>query len=228
MRLLTALLLAALPVASPAGPQPPAVSDLFRPPPFDARAHLCGGDEPDLLRPDQVAALNDYLGDPRHVAETLSPEDCDSIRTRIIDATVHARDDAEMAGQALAFAGFWVSRSRNAEGFEARYANDGEMLIYAALLCDALKNDRRGCLDALISRMAPPFLADSPVFCDFAPPEARAPEAFGPAPGPAGRADLPGLCGALLGEGAAPVPQATSAWFARLEGRLFPPPPDGE
>lgn len=221
---LTATLLALLLSALPAAAQTLATSDLFQPPPFDARAHLCGGDEPRLTSHDQVAALNDYLRDPRHVAETLSPADCDSIRTRMIDAIVHARDDLEMASQAIAFASLWVSRSRDAEGFEARYANDAELLIYAALLCDALKNDRPGCLGPLISRMAPPFLADSPVFCDFAPPEARAPEAFGAAPEADVRADLPGLCGALLDEGAAPAPEAVAAWFARLDGRLFPPP----
>ena len=50
---------------------------------------------------------------------------------------------------------------------EPRYAGDIDFLLQAALTC-TLAGEERGCLKDTINALPEPFLASSPVLCDFA------------------------------------------------------------
>jgi len=170
-------------------------------PDFDPRAHLCTNTEQPLTTCREIVVLNAFLTDVRHGTETPSPADCRSNRIETITLMTRMADNIEMASSAAAFVSFWVGRSYKAETFEAKYANDAEMLIYAGLLCDVLSQDRASCFRALASSTPERFRAESPVFCDFAPTGMRNPGTDGSTLDDSALRELPGICGALLDEG---------------------------
>lgn len=191
---------------------------------YDGEAYLCSAADPNLAGYGDVVGLNTYLTRLRQAEVSFDPSNCLSNRLQVFTMISGLENESEFNASLSGFLFAWVGRSRDMIDFETRYANDAELLLIAALTCDGSGAEREACLGTAITALPEPFLADSPVFCDFAPEGSRAPEAFGPAPDAALLAELPGICATLNGADAA---TASEAWWSDLETELFPTPAAG-
>lgn len=184
---------------------------------FDGEAYLCDGTQTHLASYIDVIAFNEFMKDVRSKIVAPDVSNCASGRWQTLNLISEA-SEPEVGSMRTAFVFPWVSSSRKMQSFEARYANDAEMLLQLALACETAASGRGVCMRETLETMPEAFFADSPVFCSLVEESERVPEAFGPTPAVAIRRELPFLCSSLLGaEG-----QNQDAWWQSVDSSLFP------
>ncbi|MFY1712525.1 hypothetical protein [Tritonibacter mobilis] len=184
---------------------------------FDGEAYLCDSSQIHLESYIDVIVFNEFMKDVRSKIVAPDVSNCASGRWRALNLISEA-SEPEVGSMRTAFVFSWVRRSREMQSFEARYANDAEMLLQLALACETAASGRGVCMRETLETVPDAFFADSPVFCSLVEETERVPEAFGPAPAVAIRRELPFLCSTLLGaEG-----QNQDAWWQSVDRSLFP------
>ena len=187
---------------------------------FDGVSYLCDEDQPHLQGYRDVVALNRFLTQIRDREIMPDMTSCTqgwfAVQTRIVQID----DPSAAASSLVAFARALAARSSELSGFESRYVSDAELVLQTAFVCDGLGATRENCLGAVFRHQPAPYVAESPVLCDFAPSGEPDPTAAGLPPAAGLLRALPFLCGGLTEPGHG----SQTAWLARLSRDLFPAP----
>lgn len=148
---------------------PPGSSYFDRPEPvFDGQTYLCSSGNSRLKTFADVNAFSDYLNGLTTGGQELDTSNCGGSYFHMMH-TVSKIDGARgRISSAAAYVSFFVSRSVEAKSFEARYANDSEMLLHMTLVCRMIGLPRESCFRAIVATLHEEFFASSPVFCDYA------------------------------------------------------------